>query len=642
MLDLCYKRDDDWALKVKKLLLSCHDLVAAEARYHQKCYIYFHRRRSSVPQQLSSPTGRPVDSIKSVNFIKLCEWLETECELYSLSELRSRLIEISSSEDVYEVKSIKNKLVRYGEHVFFATVAGRSNVVTLGNTADYLLNEQWYSDRKDSTQEQAERIIITAAKLILSDIRAADFDCNFYPANQCFENTTKAKEWLPPYLRLFRERLIKQPLRQVSVGQCIVNVTRPRSVIAPIPFGLGVEVDHVFGSKWLLNELSALGFSVSPDEVLRYRQSVTENENTADLLKECLPGSFTQWMADSADHNPMTLDGKGSLHAVGSCAATTYHGDTPYNHLPQIIRQKRKPASTVTHGKGIPVIQYNPPQESGLSKLFFKHMLKLQTPYALPPDTTVDMLWHAAYFFSKGQRPGWSGFMPDVSVGNYPGKATISFLPILDLDPSDLTCIYSVLLFIIEQAKILGIHTPVVTFDQPLWLKATEVVNTKSLPIVLILGGFHLMMSFLGSMGSIMKGSGLQEALGTIYGTNTVEHITSGKAVSRALRGHFLTESALVTKLLRKFFPDTLFELDENMDEEEQESDITLDEETEAEKEEEPEYYDEDNNEITNEWIESLGESVFKKVDVDMLNALSESIWMTQLMPAVALQNQPN
>ena len=36
---------------------------------------------------------------------------------------------------------------------------------------------------------------------------------------------------------------------------------RPRSVINPTKFGLGVEFDHVFDSKWLINELSWLVFS---------------------------------------------------------------------------------------------------------------------------------------------------------------------------------------------------------------------------------------------------------------------------------------------------------------------------------------------------------------------------------------------
>jgi hypothetical protein len=161
--------------------------------------------------------------------------------------------------------------------------------------------------------------------------------------------------------------------------------------------------------------------------------------------------------------------------------------------------------------------------------------------------------------------------MSQVCDGSYPGKSTVSLLPIIDLNPSDLSCRYSTLSFIIEQSKVLNVKTPVVTFDQPLWLKATEVVQAKALKVVLILGGFHLMMSFMGSIGHLMKGSGISEALGTVYGSNAVEHMLSGKAVSRALRGHFLISSALNSKLLSAILPNnaarielTLEEGDEN------------------------------------------------------------------------------
>ena len=67
--------------------------------------------------------------------------------------------------------------------------------------------------------------------------------------------------------------------------------------------------------------------------------------------------------------------------------------------------------------------------------------------------------------------------------------------------------------------------------------------------IVCRLGGFHTLMSFLGSIGNVMAGSGLEEVFTEIYAQNVVPHIISGKAVSRALRGHFLVEAALVKKL---------------------------------------------------------------------------------------------
>ena len=64
-----------------------------------------------------------------------------------------------------------------------------------------------------------------------------------------------------------------------------------------------------------------------------------------------------------------------------------------------------------------------------------------------------------------------------------------------------------------------------------------------------------MMMSFIGSIGSVMKGSGLEEALETAYGHNSVTHMISGKAISRALRGHFLVEAALVNKLISALLP---------------------------------------------------------------------------------------
>ena len=202
----------------------------------------------------------------------------------------------------------------------------------------------------------------------------------------------------------------------------------------------------------------------------------------------------------------------------------------------RVKRQRRKHVGEVIKNKCIPTHQYIPEQTSGLSKVYFRRILELQSPTTVSPDISLDLLWHTSLFFHKGNRPSWSGFMTDISVGAYPGKSVINFLPIIDLNPTDMTCIYSTLRFVLDQSAKLHIETPVLTFDQPLWLKATEIINAKCMPIVLILGGFHLMMSYLGSLGGLMNGAGLKEVLHTIYGVNAVEHVLSGKAVSRALR----------------------------------------------------------------------------------------------------------
>ena len=86
---------------------------------------------------------------------------------------------------------------------------------------------------------------------------------------------------------------------QASIGQSIVHASKPRSCSAPILLGLGVEMDNALGSKWAIEELHSLGYSVSYAEVNVFKQSVTKNEDVSEYLKTNLRSSFTQFMCDN-------------------------------------------------------------------------------------------------------------------------------------------------------------------------------------------------------------------------------------------------------------------------------------------------------------------------------------------------------
>ena len=124
-----------------------------------------------------------------------------------------------------------------------------------------------------------------------------------------------------------------------------------------------------------------------------------------------------------------------------------------------------------------------------------------------PLTNYADNLWQASWYFrnNSNYRPNWSGFMQNISKGEYLDQSKIRFLPIIDLNPTKEKCIYSTLLFIQEQAKKLNIVAPCLTFDKPLWIKTVEITKSKSMNVVCRLGGFHLLMSFLESIGKIME-----------------------------------------------------------------------------------------------------------------------------------------
>ena len=75
----------------------------------------------------------------------------------------------------------------------------------------------------------------------------------------------------------------------------------------------------------------------------------------------------------------------------------------------------------------------------------------------------------------------------------------------------------------------------------------------KSLDFIILLCGFHTLMSFVSNIGHFMQESGLSEALGTIYGEKTINKMLSGKSTARALRGLFLTERTLTIEIQELF-----------------------------------------------------------------------------------------
>ena len=562
LLECCTKRGDSWAYEVQTRLQGCIDLVAAEAVYHAQCFSRFMLKKEKC-STLSTvkAQGRPEDAEMLQWFEMLCQWLESEAgaELYTLSELHAKMVEFSDDEsEVYTIKRLKQKLQEhYKEFIFFSDIEGRSNVLCFRNMAKFIINEKWYSEKKADIDDEAERVVIAAAKIIKAEIREKNYDLKSYPTKEDIVNLDRGRQWIPNHLQTFLKTIVLSQLQQNSIGHSIVQSAR-RTVITPTLFGLGIEMDHVFGSRWLIDEMSRLGFSISYDEVNRYKQSVIQSESLDNLLTEYFPGTFTQWVADNVDHNVATLDGQGSLHGMGIIAISTPKDGTPLIAKSRVIsRQQRTKVDELVKDKGVPIVQYIGPLERGLSSVIFKPTVELQVPYTLPSELYSDLLWHSGWIFSEAAkpRPNWSGFMQHIFSDNQLSKSEVLLLPIIDLNPSDETCVYSTLLYIQRQAERLHIPTPCITFDQPLWLKAVEIIKAKSMNTVCRLGGFHTMMSFMGSIGSMMKGSGLEEALETSYGPNTVTQMISGKAISRALRGHFLVEAALVNKLMNAVIP---------------------------------------------------------------------------------------
>ena len=135
----------------------------------------------------------------------LCDWLE-EFEMYTLGELHDPMTDKieNKNDDVYSVKRLKQKLQdHYRDHLSFAEVNGRKNVVCFRDMASLIINDKWYEAKRDNIEGESERIVLAAAKIIKAQIREMSYSMGFHPSNDDIRDVDATCQWLPSMLQMF-------------------------------------------------------------------------------------------------------------------------------------------------------------------------------------------------------------------------------------------------------------------------------------------------------------------------------------------------------------------------------------------------------------------------------------------------------
>ncbi|KYN50525.1 hypothetical protein ALC57_00165 [Trachymyrmex cornetzi] len=259
---------------------------------------------------------------------------------------------------------------------------------------------------------------------------------------------------------------------------------------------------------------------------------------------------FVQFIFDNADHNVNTLDGRNTFHAMGGIMCVT--PSSAFSAAKTIQRLKNIPsAETIGKFGFIDVMQFEKKNSAGLQSIIVENV---DGENYRPIDLTfTDILWLYSKNKNPNATPGWNGFMQNIKHSDDYATSKILPLPFVNAPPSDMNTIFTVLIEASRRTMAENQEVCVVTFDQPLYYKAKDIITSidprndpYNLRFIFVrLGGFHMLMSFLGSIGFIMDCSGLKEAFGTIFAENSAEKALNGHAFSRAVRGHILVQVAL-------------------------------------------------------------------------------------------------
>jgi len=255
-------------------------------------------------------------------------------------------------------------------------------------------------------------------------------------------------EFVPTSLQCLFGQLINSKdfkITIASLGQAVIQAALPRGIISPLQIGLDVQLHHHFGSKFLIDTLNSLGFCFSYAEVQRYEKSAAASE-TPLLITE--KDQFVQFAADNVDHNTGTIDGHNTFNGMGIIATITPKID----HLMIIPRRDFALEELVQLGK----IKQN-------KEVDLIHVIHQLPDEALYPDDHLDILLTVSRQL-RSVTPGWAGVMQGFQDGAYPGQSDVVFLSMIDMNPSDMACIYSTLKYVSGLAEKNHI-TSVVTFN---------------------------------------------------------------------------------------------------------------------------------------------------------------------------------
>ena len=330
--DICKLRNDPWAEVIHARLQVASDLPAVDAVYHQICSINF-RTFKDIPMMHNSEQtkkckfspGRPVNNEAETAFINSIEYLkQNEEEQITVLDLVNRMKEVCG-EKSYGVQYTKQKLQEYfGDSVIITEMNGKQNVVTLRKTAKSILHEFYFENKCKSSEEEKVKLLKAAAQIIQSEIKSVYSDKSVYLSPTEISSIESNTQFIPGSLVQFLCEIFNlksSNIKVCSIGQAIMQTARPRLIMAPLQFGLGIQLHHQFASKYLIDILNSMGFCISYSEVQMFQSNAAvSNRTDIDNFKDDM---FIQYAADNVDHNLRTLDGHDTFHGMGMIAAVT-------------------------------------------------------------------------------------------------------------------------------------------------------------------------------------------------------------------------------------------------------------------------------------------------------------------------------
>ena len=393
-------------------------------------------------------------------------------------------------------------------------------------------------DTEDDTQDL---LIGKLAKIICDEVKQIDHDQSQYDIRITKEDmSTSVSQTVMDLLAALTDNL-----KDTFPALLIANIIT--SVLSSKPTNLQIALGNLIrDSKSLINRLYQFRVTCSYDEILRFKRSAALAATRDIKLSGINQGSLglIQAVADNFDADISSQNGKITTHSLAMLITQpTNASDDEQNIRESIPRISKSDMSKeiifeilMQHYQG-PKIVPMPDNCSKKSVLPLKVLCSAILSERRAKELDIAFLRDVT---NNEDCPEYNGYNTMVTrrqgVSMQP-KTKAVYLPLIDMTPSDPDTIMTALHEAKRLTKERGQKNVIFTSDQQLYKVAVEVqwaYPREFSDVINRLGGMHTLMSFAGTVGTLMQGSGLSEILESTFAG--VTKMLSGKKFPQNIR----------------------------------------------------------------------------------------------------------
>lgn len=559
--------------------IGTEDLRAKEARYHESCrreYVRRYAKQEETDEQVVNMRSAYAESFEAV-----CRYIDSEILERGRVVRMSMLHSVSQSHiqanhpDVYNesntAQKLKSKIItKYQSQLCFwlpqATCKSElvySSTLDIGDVIECAF---------DAVASES-KVLNQAAAILRHNIKESynsRSDAPYPPSVDYLKSPAAS----PPnqvcefMAQVISGKSVKRSSDRVQVQaksfaeDLCSAVTRSKWVMAKHVL-LGMSLRHLTGSATVITMLNRFGHCQSYCKVLELDTAIAYQIQNSDSL---LPSNITMngnefchmcW--DNFDINEETPSGAGTTH--------TTHGiliqESSQSHSSQVSS-----SSSLSIPKKTRSFLF---QSKPIKPCYSK---KRNEPVLFESDGDVNIilkdsiisnhrgkLWNLCRAIENESYtvPSWSGWISKTTlVSEEIIPSTVGYMvPILD-PITKYSTVQECIVTSMEVSKRLQQQYTFITFDFAAAKIAYDIVwdQPKLYENVIIhLGAFHTMCSYMGALGKMMAGSGFEEVIidSGVCASGSITQVMSGSHYNRAMRIHQHVLDALERLLLKQF-----------------------------------------------------------------------------------------